>query len=83
MIRRFINWLKGSHSKRSAALIESFSETKTALQSLNSEIVAEQERNDKEISKLIAKQESLAATFSRNEVVAINIAKLLGEEETV
>ena len=80
MIRRFINWLKGSHQKRSDDILKQFSQANTDLQQLNQEIAKQQLQNIEKIEKLQSKNTALSATFEKNSKVAANIARLLGEE---
>jgi len=80
MIRRFINWFKGSHARRGDNILKTFTQANVDLQELNLDIVKEQSINSNKIEKLQAKNDVLAKAFTRNSKVANNISKLLGED---
>lgn len=81
MIKRFINWLRGSHQKRSEGILKTFNTVNTELQKLNTEIVNEQSRNYQKLAELQQKNEALSKVLVKNYVVSRNIANFLGEAE--
>lgn len=78
MIKRFILWLKGSHVKRSQAILGQFSDMQKELHSVNRDIVAQHLRVKEKQLKLQEEEKSLQETLAKNAVVAENINKLLG-----